>query len=81
MTKEEIIRMLNQLADEVRGLRRHNEVLSAQVDVVEVFRAALLGPPRNGGMAEDIAWRAGKMVEALDALDLKVSRPAEGGDC
>jgi hypothetical protein len=49
--------LLRQAVSEIRGLRRSNEILSAQVGVIEVFAAAL-GMRQNGGMmAEDLVWR------------------------
>lgn len=48
--------LLLEARDEILALRRRNEVLSAQMGVVEVFAAAL-GLKRNeGGAAPDVAW-------------------------
>jgi hypothetical protein len=55
--------MLRQAVHEIRNLRRANEVLSAQVAVVETFRAAILGAPRGGGMSPDIAWEMERYLE------------------
>ena len=55
--------MLRQAVHEIRNLRRANEVLSAQVAVVETFRAAILGAPRGGGMSPDIAWEIERYLE------------------
>lgn len=41
---EETKTLLTQAVNEIRGLRRQNEIYGAQLEVVEVFRAALLGP-------------------------------------
>ena len=48
--------MLRQAMHEIRELRRRNEILSAQVMVVEAFHAALLGPPRGMGASPDLCW-------------------------
>lgn len=59
--------MIRNAAAEIRRLRRDNEILSAQVSVVETFRAALLGPPRNVGMSPDIAWEMDRYLERRPA--------------
>lgn len=59
--------MIRNAAAEIRRLRRENEVLSAQVAVVETFRAALLGPPRGGMMTTDIAWEMERYLERRPA--------------
>ena len=55
MSDEKIL--LRQAVHELRDLRRRNEILAAQMFVVEAFHAALLGPPRSGGMSPDLAWQ------------------------
>jgi hypothetical protein len=60
--------MINLLEDakrEIKGLRQRNEVLEAQVGVVEVFAAAL-GLKRNkGGAGIDVLWSIQKKIEEL----------------
>lgn len=46
--------LLQQSVAEIRSLRRANEIMGAQLSVVEVFRAALLGPPQPQGMVQDL---------------------------
>jgi hypothetical protein len=59
--------LLNSARCEILELRRTNEVLAAQMAVVEIFAAAL-GLKRNqGGMAPDIAWELQKKIDELDA--------------
>lgn len=63
--------MLLEARNEILNLRRRNELLTAQVGVVEVFAvevfAAVLGLRRNeGGAAPDVAW---KLMKAYDDLD------------
>lgn len=51
---------------EILDLRRRNEVLSAQMGIVEVFAAAL-GLKRNeGAMAPDVAWELQRKIEELE---------------
>jgi hypothetical protein len=58
--------LLNEALHEIEGLRRRNEVLQAQADVVTVFSAALLGVPRSGGMAPDVAWKLRQEIAKLE---------------
>lgn len=53
--------------EEITRLRRANEVLAAQVRVIEVFERALFGAPRSQGMSEDPAWRLEQLVHTLKA--------------
>jgi hypothetical protein len=55
--------LLRQAANEIRNLRRANEVLAAQAAVVETFRAALLGRPSGGIMAPCISWEIDRYLE------------------
>lgn len=58
--------LLIEARQEIIGLRRRNEILSAQMGVVEVFAAAL-GLKRNeGGMAPDIAWALQAKIDELN---------------
>lgn len=48
---------------EIKELRRWNEILSAKVEVIEVFSLALnASPPLPSPMGEDMAW---KLEEAI----------------
>ncbi len=72
----EIVRVLHELGYEVRNLRRSNEILAAQVGVIEVFRAALIGKPSGLlSSGEDIAWRGDRLADALK--DFTVNRKDE----
>lgn len=48
-------RLLQSAAHEITQLRRRNEILSAQMSVIEVFAAAL-GLRRSEGASVDIVW-------------------------
>jgi hypothetical protein len=52
---------------EIDRLSRRNEVLEAQVHVVEAFSAALFGPPRSSGATIDVAWELQKKIDELNA--------------
>ena len=63
------IGLLRQAQQEIRELRRRNEILSAQAFVVEAFHAALLGPPRGGGMSPDIVWEIDRHIAEIPKDD------------
>jgi len=55
----DIKHLLMQAKQEIESLRRHNEILAARNDVVEIFAMAVDPGRRHRsiGMGEDIAWR------------------------
>ncbi len=68
-------------AEEIQRLRQQNEILSAQMQVVGIFAAALGFKNENRGMSEDIAWRLKKHAEAMreDMIrDLKSKTTSNG---
>ncbi len=65
--------LLMNAREEIVQLRRTNEILRAKVEVVEVFAAALLGPPRFQGAAIDVAWELQKKID-----ELQVNEPTKG---
>lgn len=61
--------LLNSARCEILELRHRNEVLAAQMGVVEIFAAAL-GLKRNEvGMAPDVAWELQRQIDELDKED------------
>ena len=54
-SRKDLERILRDGVREIEQLRRQNEILSAQVRVIDVFDRAI---PRQGGgcMSEDVAW-------------------------
>jgi hypothetical protein len=58
--------LLAQAKWEIVDLRRRNEILSAQIAIVEVFAAAL-GLKRNeGAMAPDVAYALQMKIDELN---------------
>jgi hypothetical protein len=53
---KEIRQLLIEARNELDALRRQNQIMGAQIDVIEVFRAALIGP-RQMAMQVDLAYR------------------------
>jgi hypothetical protein len=61
-----MLNLLNSAKREILELRRRNELLAAQMSVVEVFAAAT-GLRRNDscGMTIDVAWELERAIEEL----------------
>jgi hypothetical protein len=57
--------LLIEARQEILDLRRHNEILSAQMSVVEIFAAALGIKRGQGEAAPDIAWALQKKIDEL----------------
>lgn len=57
--------LLQSASHEIQSLRRRNELLEAQMGVVEIFRAALMGPPRPMGASPDVVWALEKKIKEL----------------
>lgn len=63
--------LLNQAKEEIVQLRRRNEILEAQVGVVEIFAAALGFKRNEGSMHADIVWELQRRIDEIEAEDLK----------
>lgn len=64
-TKQDYINSMQSAVYEIRQLRKQNEILSAQIHVVNIFASALGFKPQSQGMSEDIAWKLEKHIEAI----------------
>lgn len=73
MTKEEQ-GMMETAIHEIRSLRRHNEILSAKVEVFESMMQVLHTSPatRSQGMSPDIAWQMEKHLASQKEAPLQV---------
>ena len=58
--------LLMEAKNEIVSLRRQNELLAAQVRVVNIFEAALFGPRPQQGMSPDVVWAIEKKLVELD---------------
>lgn len=65
MSKQESINLLTQAKNEIQSLRHTNKHMAAQLEMVEVFKAALLGPRPPRGQGLDIAWEIDKQIDML----------------
>lgn len=59
--------LLNSARHEIIELRRRNEVLAAQMAVVEIFAAALGLKHEQGGASIDVAWKLQREIDKLNA--------------
>jgi len=57
--------LLNHAKHEIVSLRRQNEILAAQMGVVEVFAAALGLKRERGGAAIDVVCELQKKIDEL----------------
>jgi hypothetical protein len=64
MTKERN-QLLAEAIDEIRDLRRRNELLSAKVEMIDLFAMVLHTTPahRSQGASVDIAWKLQKAID------------------
>lgn len=64
--RDEDKRTMQQAAEEIRQLRRENEILGAKVEVMELFGLVFRTQPNYGnrGMSEDVVWKIERAIEA-----------------
>lgn len=67
MSRELLVRA----AAEIRELRRRNEILSAKVEMIDLFACVLHTQParQSVGMAEDVAWAIDREVARIDEAE------------
>lgn len=56
--------LLIEAASEITNLRRRNEILSAKVEMIDLFACVLHTRPaaHEGGMSPDVVWAINKYV-------------------
>lgn len=59
--------LLNSARFEILELRRRNEVLAAQMAIVEIFAAALGLKRSEGAMQPDVAWELQRKIDEIEA--------------
>lgn len=76
----EIEEILERAAEEIRSLRRANEVLAAKVDTMNLFALVLRTSPsyQGQGEGEDIAWRIDQVLSDLKANDKDFKEVGDG---
>ena len=58
--------VLRHAVNEIESLRRQNEILSAQVGVIEVFATALGMRNGNRGATIDVVWELQQEIKAAE---------------
>lgn len=58
--------LLQSAHQEIIQLRRHNEIMSAQLAVIDVFAAALGLRRDTQGMSIDVAWELQRKIDELN---------------
>lgn len=74
-TRKDLARILRNGTDEIRKLRSENELLAAQVRVIDVFDRALRDPRGGYATADDPAYMLGRLAEHFDKPE-----PTKGQD-
>lgn len=66
--------LMARAAEEIRSLRRANEILGAKVEVMELFSCVLRTRPHcpEQGYTEDLAWLLEKRIGELRAVKARV---------
>lgn len=68
----EMKHLLTDALREIERLRNVNEILGAQVRVIDVFAMALRAPTPGGGlMGVDVAWSIREQLAKIEAADKK----------
>lgn len=62
---EEELQMLREAANEIKNLRRQNELMSARLDVFDSMMAVLHTPiaTKSQGMSPDLVWKIEKYLD------------------
>ena len=65
MNNSEAINSMQWASEEIDRLRRDNQILNAQMHVVNVFALAAGYKPQSQGMSEDVVWKMKKLIAEL----------------
>ena len=57
--------LLSETVQEIEELRRHNQLMQAQLAIVDVFAAALGLKPSNPPMKPDVVYRLRQQIERM----------------
>lgn len=70
--------ILNEALHEIARLRRQNEILSAKVEVMDLFAVVLHTKPSypNECASVDVAWQIQKEIDLINEEERTAPRPA-----
>jgi hypothetical protein len=76
----DIKNLLLRAQHEILDLRRHNEVLQAKVDTMDLFALVLRTTPAHQtiGMGEDVAWLIDKEIQEINRREAATPETREG---
>ena len=66
--------LLIQAKAEIERLRRENEILSAKVEVLDLFSFVLRLQRASHPMTEDVAWALQKQIDLLSSNEAPISK-------
>lgn len=67
----ELLHLLREAEHEIKSLRKRNEILSARVDTLDIFAAALGMRNQSQGMSVDVAWSLRRVIEEMESEDVQ----------
>ena len=69
------VELLRNAMFEIQDLRRRNEILSAKVEMIELFSTVLHTEPRRPErrMSPDVAWALQKKIDEIMTDDARIS--------
>ena len=69
--------LLNRAIEEIESLRRRNELLSAKVEMIDLFAATLFSKPAMSGQgfAPDVVFELRRRVSEIEADDTAPADP------
>jgi len=62
-----LLEIMNEAQNEIHRLRHANEILSAKVEMIDLFACVLYtrAPEHKHNMSEDIAWKLQKQIDEI----------------
>ena len=67
--QKDAVRAMQIASHELQHLRRENAVLGAKAEVLDIFKAALLGRPGGMAMGEDAVYLLQQAIRGLENTD------------
>ncbi len=67
--------LLESARTEIQELRRRNEILSAQIAIVDVFSAALGLRREPQGQSVDVVWMLQREIDSIEERESRIPQP------